>query len=784
MKLLLLLMPTILIALIGCNAQTTKETLSLNNDFSKTLPSTALGFPSKPLFFSTVDEARTALVGYNYVLTKLNDGRIQANVSGYTGSGTANIDEVGQSNAADNIDSGIDNSATSGSTTEATHEKDSDSNRAENDMPFPKIDLPKKLNGQASIDALGNKVPEVAQFYGLTPERLEEILRTDSTAWFDEKGRLFYKDSLPDFSKNNWKNELQAIGISEALSTDTDSANLFELHSRPDSNRVIYLDFNGHTASNSAWYSGTLNAQPYDTDGNPNSFSSEEQNAIREIWLRVAEDYMPFDVDVTTQEPPVEALQRTGNNDMRYGTRAVVTRSVPEVCHPSCGGGIAYVNVFSFYSASNPDYYQPAWIFFDNLTNGHPKYVADATSHEIGHNLNLHHDGTSSTTYYRGHGSGATGWAPIMGSGYYKPVVQWSKGEYPDAKNFQDDIAVIHAAGANLRPDDYPDTIPTASPLDGNANSVEQSGVIETDTDVDIFAFNSGDGSAQFTVNPEVFGPKLDILAKLLDVKGNILAQSNPEDALSASLSYTLTPGRYFLQIEGVGKGDLTTGYSDYGSVGQYSVTGSYVQGTPSSPPTAIISAFPATGEAPLSVTFDGNDSNDADSANLSYTWNFGDGQTEKGKASTSHVYDTAGNKTATLTVTDDSGLQSSTTQAIEVSESKETGMSVSETEVYLETNKGGSSRCYSNVTINYNNAPVDKALVFGTWTGSYVRGKTTKKIRGSNKKYTDASGVVSLAGPIVPKASKGTCTFTVTKVTKTDYSYTSTGMLTDSLSW
>ena len=29
-------------------------------------------------------------------------------------------------------------------------------------------------------------------------------------------------------------------------------------------------------------------------------------------------------------------------------------------------------------------------------------------------------------TYYKGHG----GWAPIMGVGYYKAVVQWSKGEY------------------------------------------------------------------------------------------------------------------------------------------------------------------------------------------------------------------------------------------------------------------------------------------------------------------------------------------------------------------
>lgn len=32
----------------------------------------------------------------------------------------------------------------------------------------------------------------------------------------------------------------------------------------------------------------------------------------------------------------------------------------------------------------------------------------------------IYHDGTGSTAYYEGHGSGETGWAPIMGTSYYK----------------------------------------------------------------------------------------------------------------------------------------------------------------------------------------------------------------------------------------------------------------------------------------------------------------------------------------------------------------------------
>jgi serralysin len=47
------------------------------------------------------------------------------------------------------------------------------------------------------------------------------------------------------------------------------------------------------------------------------------------------------------------------------------------------------------------------------------KYTAEAISHEVGHTLGLSHDGriTPSEGYYAGHGSGDTGWAPIMGVG-------------------------------------------------------------------------------------------------------------------------------------------------------------------------------------------------------------------------------------------------------------------------------------------------------------------------------------------------------------------------------
>ncbi len=128
----------------------------------------------------------------------------------------------------------------------------------------------------------------------------------------------------------------------------------------------------------------------------------------------------------------------------------------------SCGG-VAYIGVFD----DTSNYYKPALVFYDRLGAGNEKYVAEAISHEAGHNMGLHHDGSSTTSYYQGHGSGATGWAPIMGMGYYQSLVQWSKGEYPGANNKEDDFAVMASNGLPLRADDHGNSIGTATRLGG-----------------------------------------------------------------------------------------------------------------------------------------------------------------------------------------------------------------------------------------------------------------------------------------------------------------------------
>ncbi|MEU4193577.1 ricin-type beta-trefoil lectin domain protein [Kribbella sp. NPDC026611] len=72
-------------------------------------------------------------------------------------------------------------------------------------------------------------------------------------------------------------------------------------------------------------------------------------------------------------------------------------------------------------------------------------------------------------------------------------------------------------------------------------------------------------------------------------------------------------------------------------------------------PPTAVIQADPSSGPTPLTVTFDGTASNDADGDPLTYAWDLdGDGQYDDSTAATvQHTYTTAGEVMARLKVSD-----------------------------------------------------------------------------------------------------------------------------------
>jgi serralysin len=362
--------------------------------------------------------------------------------------------------------------------------------------------------------------------------------------------------------------------------------------SLPGANHTIYLDFDGQSVSGTSWNSyynqTTLNAQPYDIDGNPASFSATELARIEEAWKRTAEDFRPFNINVTTVDPGLEALRKSGSGDTQWGVRAIITNESTMVTDAAerCGcGGIAYIDSFNWSSDT------PVWVY---TTGG--KSIAEAASHEVGHSLGLSHDGLNSgATYYQGHGSGETGWASIMGVGYYQNVTQWDRGAYYDSNNGgasanygdgPDDLALIVGTagpgnGFSYRPDDHGNANVTASSLSASGTSVTGGGVISTTSDVDVFSFTTGAGLVTLNINPFTPGPNLDVKADLYDGAGNLVATSNSGTVLSANFSLNLSAGQYFLHVDGTGWGtpgaNPPSGYTEYASLGQYSITGSIV---------------------------------------------------------------------------------------------------------------------------------------------------------------------------------------------------------------
>ena len=508
--------------------------------------------------------------------------------------------------------------------------------------------LPKKAHGVEAIAAMGSQANEVARRNGMSRGELESSLRRDHELGVDHAGFLhFVCEGL--VVPANAANALTATG-NQAYSALPNSTDAFKLHSLPGAQRVIYLDFTGHTTSGTNWNSSftggaDIVSAPFDTDGSPSTFSASEQDLIKRIWARVAEEYAPFAVDVTTEEPALDALRKTTSSDTSYGVRVVV--SPTSAWYPNAGG-VAYVGSFS---ASND---MPCFVFSDKLGPNGEKYVADAIAHEAGHTLGLSHDGkTDGTGYYQGHGD----WAPIMGVGYYKAITQWSKGEYALANNLEDDLAVIALNGAPAALDDNGNSLATATQLIGPA--LFTAGVIENRNDVDLFTFDTGAGSISLSLAGSSTQPNLDAVLELLNASGTVIATANPT-TLSASITQTVAAGTYYVRVKPTGYLDpLSTGYSTYGSLGEYVLQGTVLSTGLKTAPTAVASVSATTGTAPLSVTFSSAGSTDADGLIASYSWNFGDGSSST-EANPSHVYSVAGTYAAVLTVVDNDGFATS----------------------------------------------------------------------------------------------------------------------------
>ena len=369
----------------------------------------------------------------------------------------------------------------------------------------------------------------------------------------------------------------------------------FKLHSRPDSNFTLYIDFDGHTTVGTSWnsaYGLSEIVHPNYWGTTNNNFSDSRLELIQEIWQVVADDFAPFDINVTTEEPAdLDDLRRNGADDQRWGTRAVMTRDT----FANCGcGGHAFLGAFDDFAD------EPALVYNGGLNAG-----SETVSHEVGHQLGLNHHGVGSQTYYGGHGNGATGWGPILGAPFSRQITQWSNGVYLNSNNTQDDLAVIvQDANFPYAPDDHADAQENATQIsEVGITEIEGFGIIEQNTDADWFKFTTGAGNVSINVDVLGYKPNLDVWAGLFDSSGNFIQDSNPQDDLNAAFTdVNLAAGEYFIKIDGVARNNtynpltdtfsepdpvpytITSpiGYSDYGSLGQYGISGTVVaSGTP-----------------------------------------------------------------------------------------------------------------------------------------------------------------------------------------------------------
>lgn len=345
----------------------------------------------------------------------------------------------------------------------------------------------------------------------------------------------------------------QALGM--ITNDDSPPSSVPVFNSLPGATAVAYLDMDGQVVSGTQWAGGTT----ITARGIVGTLTNTQ---MMEVCRRTAEDFSAFEINVTTQESVY--LAAPTNRRMR----CIIT---PDNEWYGAAGGVAYLNSFTWTGDT------PCWVFSDQLANS-ARYIAEASSHEIGHTLSLYHDGRLSPSegYYQGHGTGEVGWAPIMGVGYYQSLVQWSKGEYLSANQKEDDLSKITTLnGFGYRVDQIGNTIAAASPLTGTSGERSASGIIETISDSDVFSFGTLGGAFSFSALGDTTSQNLDILLEILDASGAVIASANPDALTDATINGTLAAGTYFLRVSGVGRGDvLADGYTDYGSIGQYTITG------------------------------------------------------------------------------------------------------------------------------------------------------------------------------------------------------------------
>ncbi len=358
------------------------------------------------------------------------------------------------------------------------------------------------------------------------------------------------------------KNYYQTLIVSLLCGSLTTFAQTPVFSSYPSAAATIYLDFNGQYITGTSWnMNGPIICGP----------SNLNASQITEIFNRVAEDYRPFNVNVTTDSTKYWAAP--SNQRIR------IVHTITSDWYGSAGG-VSFMGSFTWGDNT------PAFVF-TALLNYKAKNIGEAASHEAGHTLGLRHqsryDGScvKREEYNSGDGSGEISWAPIMGVGYYKNLTTWHNGpSSTGCTNEQDDLAIITSAdnGFGYRPaSKAASSFSSATSIAVENNQLTANGVIITSTDKNFYKFSLAVASPvkiniqPYSVAPGDNGSNLDVQVQLFNGKQNLINTYNPPELLNAAIDTTLNAGTYYLVIKGAGNAFT----SEYASLGSYTIHGS-----------------------------------------------------------------------------------------------------------------------------------------------------------------------------------------------------------------
>jgi hypothetical protein len=330
------------------------------------------------------------------------------------------------------------------------------------------------------------------------------------------------------------------------------------LNSFPSASATIYLDFDGQVVTGTIWNGGgTINAAP----------SGHTDAEITSMFHRVAEDFRPFNVNVTTDESKYLAAP------ISRRIRVIIT---PTNYFRTGVGGAAYTGSFTWGDDT------PCFVFSNML--GNIKWIAECCTHETGHTLGLSHQSkydngcTMLQSYHEGVGSGETSWAPVMGNSYYRNMSGWNNGPTPSGCNAaQDNLTIITQNNFGYRADDHSNDVNVSPSVISVSNrTINTGGIITTSTDKDYFALNvSSQSSVRMDFKPFSLGnntgANLDIKISLLNSARQVIRTYDPLQILHVTIDTVLLSGTYYFMVDGTGN----TNVGDYGSLGEYSIAGS-----------------------------------------------------------------------------------------------------------------------------------------------------------------------------------------------------------------